>query len=377
MPGSGILNTRKRPARNQTSSDGTHKVPKRLKSTELTAPGIRDGSRLPSPPPSSTTSHRTHAEAPLGSLTRNGMYDDLGIDVANWNDVGPILDLDILPPSIDFCAPTDFGQQTETSTSFALFDEVFQPDTASSFNMPFTTMSNYNWLFDVDLSMTDNIDGDFSSLPLNPVQTEPVSTDFPPIGVLGTYDQAAQPAPPFHFVSMDTAQEPGLTVEGHDSILPSTARLMSPNLTPRAQHEIPQNTEPRHPTAQYQTPTSSMRSASPNLTHVNVNPSPYCPALDEVSREELLDLVDRCAAKNPDGSRIAKSHPLLSLSSLQTFFDLYFSHFNIAYPLLHRQTFEPADTDPLLLMAIIHIGASYSSDKASHQLAVSIGRSGY
>lgn len=30
------------------------------------------------------------------------------------------------------------------------FNELFQPDTASSFNMPFTTMNNYNWLFDLE-----------------------------------------------------------------------------------------------------------------------------------------------------------------------------------------------------------------------------------
>jgi hypothetical protein len=39
----------------------------------------------------------------------------------------------------------------------APFDDIFNPDTASSFNNPFTTMSNYNWLFDMDLSRPDQI----------------------------------------------------------------------------------------------------------------------------------------------------------------------------------------------------------------------------
>lgn len=39
----------------------------------------------------------------------------------------------------------------------APYDDIFNPDTASSFNMPFTTMSNYNWLFDLDLATQQSL----------------------------------------------------------------------------------------------------------------------------------------------------------------------------------------------------------------------------
>lgn len=59
--------------------------------------------------------------------------------------------------STDISQPQDSSLPDPfTSTAFddAPFDDIFNPDTASSFNNPFTTMSNYNWLFDMDLVRT-------------------------------------------------------------------------------------------------------------------------------------------------------------------------------------------------------------------------------
>lgn len=41
------------------------------------------------------------------------------------------------------------------------------------------------------------------------------------------------------------------------------------------------------------------------------------------------------------------------------------------YPLIHLPTFEPASTEPILLLSAILLGATYA-DKESHQLAVCI-----
>lgn len=44
-----------------------------------------------------------------------------------------------------------------TTFDDAPFDDIFNPDTASSFNNPFTTMNNYNWLFDMDLAQATQV----------------------------------------------------------------------------------------------------------------------------------------------------------------------------------------------------------------------------
>lgn len=82
-----------------------------------------------------------------------------------------ILDLNALPPSDNYSSTdqrfwsTEISQPQQSSlpdpfasTSFddTPFNDIFNPDTASSFNNPFTTMSNYNWLFDMELVCTVN-----------------------------------------------------------------------------------------------------------------------------------------------------------------------------------------------------------------------------
>lgn len=56
--------------------------------------------------------------------------------------------------TVDFFVETPWNSQTldplPAASNNLDFNELFQPDTASSFNMPFTTMNNYNWLFDLE-----------------------------------------------------------------------------------------------------------------------------------------------------------------------------------------------------------------------------------
>jgi hypothetical protein len=56
---------------------------------------------------------------------------------------------------------------------------------------------------------------------------------------------------------------------------------------------------------------------------------------------------------------------------LQDYCDLYFTRFNISYPLLHQATFNPAKIDPLLLTSVLLLGATYS-DRESHLFAICI-----
>ncbi|KAL7773089.1 hypothetical protein CFE70_003053 [Pyrenophora teres f. teres 0-1] len=97
-------------------------------------------------------------------------------------------------------------------------------------------------------------------------------------------------------------------------------------------------------------------------------PSRSLPVIDELARQQLLDLVDIIQPTMPDGSIVMRNHPLLSLSCLQTYCDLFFTRFNTTYPLIHMSTFDPSEVDTLLLASVLLLGATYG-EKDAHQLA--------
>jgi len=93
------------------------------------------------------------------------------------------------------------------------------------------------------------------------------------------------------------------------------------------------------------------------------------PIIDELARQQILDLIDITQPTAPDGSIVMRDHPLLSLICLQTYCDLFWTRFNTTYPLLHMSTFEPSHVDTLLLTTVLLLGATYG-EKDAHQLAV-------
>ena len=101
-----------------------------------------------------------------------------------------------------------------------------------------------------------------------------------------------------------------------------------------------------------------------------LQPSRSLPIIDELARAQILDLIDITQPTAPDGSIVTRYHPLLSLSCLQTYCDLFFTRFNTAYPLIHMSTFDPSHVDTLLLISVLLLGATYG-EKDAHQLAVS------
>lgn len=117
------------------------------------------------------------------------------------------------------------------------------------------------------------------------------------------------------------------------------------------------------------TPTTSGSSHEPY--HSLAKPPRKLPLVDELARQGILDLIQRAGPKTPDGSEINADHPLLALPVLQEYCDLYFKRFNVSYPLLHQATFEPASVDPLLLISVLLLGATYDT-KESHLVAVCI-----
>jgi hypothetical protein len=263
-----------------------------------------------------------------------------------------------------------------TAFDDAPFDDIFNPDTASSFNNPFTTMNNYNWLFDMDLAQATQI------------QQQPAVHDpFPNFTFTG--NAMSPPSQAFDLQLDQMAFEKSLSTGGQfgsiasqrtDSVVQHSpaAPMVTPPLSGEEQQSqqknsahLPQNTLPKA-----QVPTrksSSIREStvSPDIERPMsmLQPSRSLPIIDELARQQVLDLVDITQPTAPDGSIVMRDHPLLSLSCLQTYCDLFWTRFNTTYPLMHMSTFEPSHVDTLLLMTVLLLGATYG-EKDAHQLAV-------
>jgi hypothetical protein len=97
------------------------------------------------------------------------------------------------------------------------------------------------------------------------------------------------------------------------------------------------------------------------------------PKIDQGVLDKLLQVIEAAEPRIPDAplGPSVREHPLLSLQSVQTWLDLFFAQFNTTYPLIHMPTFSPSTTEPLLLLSILLLGATYL-DKGTHQLAVCI-----
>ncbi|KAL0257422.1 hypothetical protein SLS55_008235 [Diplodia seriata] len=196
---------------------------------------------------------------------------------------------------------------------------------ASSFNMPFTTMNNYNWLFDVDLG--------------------------------------APAAQHFSASTPDILSDEQHSVSGTTIGRSQTTNVLTPLSIPVEERvrAVRDSLAARqaHLGIDFERPMSSM------------NRSASLPVIDEVARAQVLDVIEAARPITPDGLYISRNHPLLSLSSLQTYCDLYFTRFNTAYPLIHQPTFDASHVETLLLVSVLLLGATYC-EKDAHQMAVCI-----
>jgi hypothetical protein len=249
----------------------------------------------------------------------------------------------------------------------APFEDIFNPDTASSFNNPFTTMNNYNWLFDMDLSrqtqMQPDLDDAFSSFQFDqPVNQPDQSLDLIDIAHYGSLsshrtESLQQMSPSTQLVSPpltdntnvddSLAQAHANRIHGSDAIFESRSQFRSDQ-------------------------TDSILERPMSM----LQPSRSLPIIDELARAQMLDLIDITQPIAPDGSLVMRDNPLLSLSCLQTYCDLFFTRFNTVYPLIHISTFEPSHVDTLLLTSVLLLGATYG-EKDAHQLAVRVLRNGF
>ncbi|KAF2650068.1 hypothetical protein K491DRAFT_707764 [Lophiostoma macrostomum CBS 122681] len=266
-----------------------------------------------------------------------------------------------------------------TALDDAPFEDIFNPDTASSFNNPFTTMNNYTWLFDLDLSKQAQLQP--ASLVTDPFTDFQFNTNV-----------VTQPSHAFNLALDHITVEKDFSIAAQHGSLPSqridspqessvSAPLISPPLTDEetiaiekpsllsgATHAVLGNADPLGPTQ-----LSNSSKVAPNIEKPlsMLHPSRSLPIIDELARQQVLDLIDITQPTAPDGSLVMRDHPLLSLSCLQTYCDLFFTRFNTTYPLIHMSTFDPSHVDTLLLASVLLLGATYG-EKDAHQLAVCI-----
>lgn len=139
--------------------------------------------------------------------------------------------------------------------------------------------------------------------------------------------------------------------------------------TPHTQHSITiagsPTLSPNNFHSYASTPASTSESPSPTLSCQSL------PKIDEVSRTQVLSLIMHATINANVEPQFDWRDPLLSLSALQNYLDLFFSRFNPSYPLLHRPSFDPSNVNTLLLVSVLMLGATYGG-KDAHQMAVRV-----
>lgn len=322
-------------------------------------------------------------------------------------------DQDFMEPTsgldmFDFLANSSWGSQASRNMTMSAegMDDMFKPDTASSFNMPFTTMNNYSWLFDAGDStpIHDFPQANFAAIsetsatsraqPFRAVGFESNGDNYPYIPGANT-DVRALSTSTHSSYGTGMQQSHPTSLCGPDESHISSLRMetTATNLTPSSLSSELNDTTPQSPYTQIDAllpqfvqdgslhqpakmasrqrdqTTPPSRSSGPVLSPTQTYRP--MPTMDEVSRNHILDILANARPISPDGSEITGDHPLLSLSCMQNYLDLFFSRFNAAYPLLHQATFAPSQTESLLLLSVLLLGATYS-DKDVHKMAVCI-----
>ncbi|GKU14753.1 unnamed protein product [Fusarium langsethiae] len=247
----------------------------------------------------------------------------------------------------------------------ATFDytQSFQPDTASSFNMPYTTALDYNWLFNVNLNPT----------PLAKNQQQYIQTQ-----------QVSKPLQILSPESINSSRRWSESVHSHTSESrpdipdPRTAVLNQTRATPDTPTSA--KSEPRMLTQQ-----RNIRAPRPNTVseHLYVeqpefnrpfsmlDKGPPVPRIEEHIRKRILQVIETANPSLPEPRQSLFDEPLLSRDALQGYLELFFFRFNTAYPLVHLAIFDVDKVEPLLLISVLLLGATYST-KDAHQLAVCI-----
>lgn len=275
----------------------------------------------------------------------------------------------------------EFPELLLYSLEHSQYEQTFHPDTASSFNMPYTTGLDYNWLFN-DLTQ---VPAQHSSEMSCGVTTQRpfmnTSVDYQDGSASGQQIQYA--ITPESLDSIESWLDPAI---GNQD---STTRANATTGNEVAQYGLPSATPcvitpaitPVKPGQD-----STRRQNKPNFavgTQIRIVPPdierplsllckrPNIPSIERETREKLLSVIETANPSFTDRQFSVHDHPLLSARHLDSYLELYFTNFNTVYPLLHLPSFDTKTVEPLLLLSVLLLGATYSS-KDSHQLAVCI-----
>ncbi|KAL2812184.1 major facilitator superfamily domain-containing protein [Aspergillus granulosus] len=316
--GKGILETRKRTRRAEDGSIIT-RPPKRARpKAALSSSSISVTGSMDHPPEGAPVSPPGSASAP-SSLS----LDDTDPDPL----LAPMMPGGPFEPYVE-PIPGQFDAADGSWGDGFASDDLFTLDTATDFNLPFAATQNYNWLFDVA-----SLDDAFHhlELPLGPDLvpfTEPVNPD--PILDLN-FD-----------LDLNNFLGPKFDQDG------SSVLLQAASFVERAGD-------------------LDWMTGGPPVTI----DSPIHPQITDDARRGILTLIAQSPPVDIHGQPLNLDSPLLSLSALQNYCDLFFTRFNTTYPLIHTPTFNLHTVEPVFLASILSMGATYSSREA-HQLAVGI-----
>lgn len=281
-----------------------------------------------------------------------------------------------------------------------LFEDVFNPDTASSFNQPFTTMNNYNWLFDAPTMKDAFYTDDFANMSTLDAMMQPNANQYWSPTMQSIPPQISDPIEDNREDNRHHNTVPQLPSPSDErsSILsfpphPTEQTHQSSNVPDSRPQDvsIPVSTTPSHASGSTspnavstsatslvaQTPQADRLAVPDNTendwmgTEVAVTAHTTLPIITTAVRTSILDLICDVLPITLQGNKIDSDSPLLTVSSLQEFSDLFWTRFNTTYPLLHQATFDPSKTEPLLTISVLLLGATYSSRNA-HQMAVGI-----
>lgn len=271
--------------------------------------------------------------------------------------------------------------------------------------MPYTTMNNYNWLFNANATttaldnhlITNNWIPEMQNGSFYTSSHLPTTTSQMPLGNTAPQQvsprrlpemQNALPLPMQTFLAQNDYQLFKSTIESMSAItVPSTTERTTD--TTSTTSDSPQ----AFSTSDYAAPSShtSMSQASISVPPTRKERPHSCsrtdqtpihsfhpcsfsrnvPRLSESIRERIIGVIQGAGTRTPDGTPLTQDHPLLSLASLQSWFELFWTRFNGVYPLIHQATFNPEETQTLHLLAMLVLGATYG-DKNAHRLAVCI-----
>ncbi|RDW91816.1 hypothetical protein BP5796_01210 [Coleophoma crateriformis] len=86
-------------------------------------------------------------------------------------------------------------------------------------------------------------------------------------------------------------------------------------------------------------------------------------------RAEILEFISEIEPHRPNGTLINESSSEFSLENMQNYLNLFMEYFNTSYPIIHVATLDVGDTEPVALISMILLGATYK-DKDAHQFSV-------